>query len=124
MGQATRPTKGVDEGGLRVRHRERLDGRHDAVHRPWHPRCQILPRLSVGAVLQRQRHVGDHLRYAARVSHRVLHLRPGVLQPRHHVGLSVPRYEVIISGKSARDVFAGKCNVHANHCTTVSLVPW
>lgn len=40
--------------------------------------------------------MGDHLWYAARVSHRVLHLRPCLLQPRHHVSLSVSRYEVII----------------------------
>lgn len=40
--------------------------------------------------------MGGHLRYDARVSHRVLHLRPGLLQPRDHVRLSVSRYEVII----------------------------
>lgn len=44
--------------------------------------------------------MGGHLRYDARVSHRVLHLRPGLLQPRDHVRLSVSRYEVIIYRES------------------------
>lgn len=94
MGKLPNEEKG-DQGELRVRHRQRVDGRDDAVDRAGHPRRQILPGLSLGAVLSRQRHVGDTVRDAAGVSHRLLHLRPRLLQSRHHVGLPISGHEVI-----------------------------
>lgn len=59
--------------------------------------------------------MGGHLRYDARVSHRVLHLRPGLLQPRDHVRLSVSRYEVIIYRESCFHRIAPRSSFRGNN---------
>lgn len=52
MGELQDEEKG-DQGELRVRHRQRVDGGDDAVNRAGNSRRQILPGLSLGTVLSR-----------------------------------------------------------------------
>lgn len=94
MGKLQKEEKG-DQGDLCVRDRFRVDGRDDAVDRARHSRRPIFPRLSVGVILSRQRHVGNLIRNAAGVSYCLLYFRSRLLQSRHHVGLPISGYEVI-----------------------------
>lgn len=96
MGQISGPSEGDDQSGLRVRHWQRFHGRDDAVHRERHARSTLVPGIPIGTLLQGQRDVGDDIRDAARVPYCVLRLRSCVLQPRHHVRLSVSGHEVIM----------------------------
>lgn len=95
MGKLQNEKKG-DEGELRIRHRQRVYGRDDVINRTWNSWRQVLPGLSLGTVLSRQRYVGNSVRNAAGIPYRLFHLRTCLLQSRYHVSLPIFGHEVIL----------------------------